>query len=402
MGGDDKYIAILSLASGTRHILMKDGTNARYTSAGYLLYVRAGLLMAVPFDIDNLEITGSAVKVIEGIKFSHAGSGQYCFSGSSILAWVPAIDQMPVNLENSSPGFRKVVESSLQWIDRQGSTQRISQSAAGYWAPNISPNGQQLALTTELDIFILDLVRGAFTRLTFEGRNHIPVWTPDGRYLVFSSARNGQSNLFWKMADGSGTAERLLTSKQHQDPGSWSPDGKTLTYAELHPETKWDIWLLHPEEKRNTVPLIQTRFNEYHPMISPDGQWLAYTSDESGQLEVYVRPFPAGRGKWLISTEGGWEPRWGRDGRELFFRNGRKVMRAALKYGSSFIATRPEVLFERENAGQEMDPRGSPNYDVSPDGRFLMIRPKPSPLSRQINFRLNWFEDLKHRIPEDG
>jgi serine/threonine-protein kinase len=349
MGGDDKHIAILSLDSGERHILLKDATNARYSTAGYLLYVRAGFLMALPFHIDNFEFTGPAVKVVEGIKFSLAGGGQFCFSDNGTLVWVPAIDQIPINIETSSPGFRRVVESSLEWIDRKGEIHMIPQSAAGYWAPNISPDGQRLAITTELDIFILDLIRDTFTRFTFEGRNHIPVWTPDGN---------------------------------------------TLAYAELHSETNWDIWLLHLNEQHVTEPLIQTRFNEYHPMISPDGKWLAYTSDESGDLEVYVRPFPAGLGKWLISTDGGWEPRWSKDGRELFFRNSDKMMSSTIKYKPSFSATKPVTLFERINAEQEMDPRGSPNYDIGPDGRFLMIRPKPRPPSRQINFALNWFLEL--------
>jgi dipeptidyl aminopeptidase/acylaminoacyl peptidase len=202
------------------------------------------------------------------------------------------------------------------------------------------------------------------------------------------------------MADGSGDAERLLTSKQHQDPGSWSPDGRILAYAELHPETNWDIWLLQLENKNQSEPFLQTNFNEYHPTISPDGHWLAYTSDESGQPEVYVRPFPAGGGKWLISTEGGHEPLWARNGSELFYRNTGKLMAVTIETGSAFIVGRPRLLFLREYEPREMNPFGSPNYDISPNGKFLIIKPNPSPPSTKINFTLNWFEELKKNIPE--
>jgi len=403
MGGDAKHIAVYSMASGEQRILIKKGTDARFALNGYIIFIRGGSLLAAPFDIKRLEIIGSPVKILDGVKYSGAGGGQYSFSRNGTLVWIPASDLIPITPEFSSTvSFPKVAESSLLWVDRQGNTQPVLASPRGYWAPSFSPSGKHLAITIELDIFILELYRGALTRFTFEGRNHIPVWTPDGKRLTFSSAREEHPNIFWKMADGSGDAERLLTSKQHQDPGSWSPDGKILAYAELHPETNWDIWLLQLENQNQPEPFLQTNFNEYHPMISPDGQWLAYTSDESGQPEVYVRPFLAGGGKWLISTEGGHEPLWARNGSELFYRNTGKLMAVTIETGSTFIAGRPRLLFQREDEPSEMNPFGSPNYDVSPDGRFLIIKPNPSSPSTQINFTLNWFEDLKHRIPEDG
>ncbi len=399
MSADAKHVAVLSLTSGKQPIVVKDGTNAHYVSAGYLVYLRAGSLMAVAFDVEQLEVTSPAVRVLDGVKFSRAGGGHYSFSRNGSLVWIPAPDLTPSTSEFSSAVSLKVAESSLFWVDRRGHTQQLPLPSRGYWAPSFSPDGRRVALTIDLDIFILDLDRDAFTRFTFEGRNHIPIWTPDSRRLTFSSARKGHPNLFWKMADGSGIAEQLLTSKQHQDPGSWSPDGKLLAYTELHPETNWDIWLLGLKGERRSEPFLQTRFNEYHPMISPDGRWLAYSSDESGRLEVYVRPFPDGRGKWLISTEGGQEPLWAQDGQELFYRTGGKLMNVAIETDSSFVAGRPRLLFEWEYDSSEMDPRGSPNYDVSPDERFLMIKPDPSLPSTKINFVLNWFEELKRKVP---
>jgi len=313
--------------------------------------------------------------------------------------WIPASDLDLYTWELSSPvSFRKVADGSLLWIDRYGNTLPVLTSSRAYWAPNLSPDDRHLAVSIDLDIFILELYRGSLTRFTFGGRNHIPVWTPDGNRITFSSARNGHPNIFWKMADGSSDAEQLLTSKQHQDPGSWSPDGKTLAYAELHPETNWDIWLFQLEDTNQSGPFLQTDFNEYHPMISPDGNWIAYTSDESDQLEVYVRPFPSGRGKWLISTEGGQEPLWSNDGDKLFYRNSGKLMAVTIEKNTTFLAGRPGLLFEREYEPREMNPFGHPNYDVSLDGRFLIIKPDSSASSTQINFILNWFEELRHKM----
>ncbi len=399
MTGDAKHVAVLSLTSGERSIVVKDGTNARYTSAGYLIYLRSGSLLAAPFDIERLDVTGPAVRVLDGVESSREGGGHYSFSRNGSLVWLPTAGLIHSTSESSAAVNPNVAESSLLLVDRQGNAQPLRAPKRGYWAPRFSPDGRRVALTIELDIFILDLDRGAMIRFTFEGRNHIAIWTPDSLRLTFSSARNGNSNLFWKMADGSGIAEQLLTSKLHQDPGSWSPDGKILAYAELHPETNWDIRLLRLKDKHLSEPFPQTRFNEYHPMISPDGLWLAYSSDETGRLEVYVRSFPDGGGKSIISTEGGREPLWSQNGEELFYRTGGKVMAVAIQTEPDFDPGSPVLLFEGDHDLREMDPRGSPNYDIGPDGRFLMIKADPNPPSTQINFIVNWFEELKRLVP---
>jgi hypothetical protein len=155
------------------------------------------------------------------------------------------------------------------------------------------------------------------------------------------------------------------------------------------------------EGERRSEPFLQTRFLEYHPMISPDGRWLAYSSDESGRLEVYVRSFPDGGGKWLISTAGGQEPVWAKDGDELFYRNAGKLMTVAIETGSTFTAGRPRLLLEVEYAARKMRGYGSPDYDVSPEGRFLMIKRESIPPLTEINLVLNWFEELKRLVPTE-
>jgi eukaryotic-like serine/threonine-protein kinase len=237
------------------------------------------------------------------------------------------------------------------------------------------------------------------TRLTFEGNtNYTPVWTPDGKRIAFESNKEGPVNPFWQLADGSGGLERLNTSENLQVPMSWSPDGQLLAYIEFNPTTGYDIWVLRMSD-RKAQPFLRTQFNESVPRFSPDGHWLAYISDESGRYEIYVQPYPGPGGKWQISTEGGTEPVWNPNGRELFYRDGDKMMAVDIGTQSGFAAGKPRVLFEGQYAPT---PGTSPNYDVSSDGqRFLMLKPneQAEAAPTQINVVLNWFEELKQKVP---
>jgi Tol biopolymer transport system component len=199
-------------------------------------------------------------------------------------------------------------------------------------------------------------------------------------------------------ADGSGTAERLTTNENAQWPGSWSPVEAMLAFTEAAPETGYDLITIHLHGDHQTQTFLQTAANEYGPNFSPDGHWLAYGSDESGRQEIYVRPFPGPGGKWQISTEGGVEPVWSRDGRELFYRNGDKMMTATIQTAPTLIVGKPRMLFEQhfEKSGFPFEP----NYDVSPDGkRFLFVVPSEGESApAQINVVLNWSEELRRLI----
>jgi Tol biopolymer transport system component len=222
---------------------------------------------------------------------------------------------------------------------------------------------------------------------------------------VFQSNKEGVLNLFWQMADGSGSLERLTTSDNTQTANSWSPDGQLLAFHEIDPALQRDIWVLRMGDTspssgqvRKAQPFLRTRFDEAGPRFSPDGRWLAYISNESGRYEIYVQPFPGPGGKWQISSDGGTEPLWNRNGRELFYRSGDKMMAVDIATLPSFAAGTPRMLFE----GQYVPaPGASPNYDVSPDGqRFLMLKPiEQAAGPTQINVVLNWFEELKRRVP---
>jgi Tol biopolymer transport system component len=247
----------------------------------------------------------------------------------------------------------------------------------------------------EGQIWIYDLSRDALTRLTFEGEGNVdPLWTPDGKRIVFKGNRN---RLFWQPADGSGAAEELTSSELSANniPGSWSPDGQELALTEDRAVRK--IWIL-PLKDRKPHLFAEGALYETAPRFSPDGHWIAYASNESGRYEIYVRPYPGPGGKWQISTEGGTEPMWNPKGRELFFRSGQKMMAVDYSAQPAFSADKPRMLFEGPYLPT---PRSFPDYDVSPDGqRFLMLRaPEQAQAAAPINVVLNWFEELKQKVP---
>jgi serine/threonine-protein kinase len=388
---DDARIALLSLDTGERRVLVEGGTYGRYVPSGHLVYARAGGLLAVPFDLKRLEVTGPPLPIVEGVAMTAiTGAAEFGASADGSLAYVP--------------GAETGVERTLVWVDRKGTAQPLSAPPRPYGDPRLSPDGQRVALEIvhgNSGVWVYDLGRGTSTRLIETGGTLLasPVWTPDGKRVTFSSLASGGWDLDWMSADGSGGPERLAPGESLQWPGSWSPDGQALAFSKTDPTTGSDIWVLNLKPERKAQPFLQTPANESGGMFSPDGRWLAYQSDESGRWEVYVRPFPGPGGKTQISAEGGVEPVWARNGRELFYRNGDKMMATAVETKPTFAAAKPKLLFERH---YEPSPQSFlANYDVSPDGqRFLMINAsEQEQASTQINVVQNWFEELERRVP---
>ncbi len=385
---DDARIVVEQIEERERRVLIEGGTHARYVPTGHLVYSRASTLLAVPFDLARLEVTGSPVPVVEGVwQGAVGGVAQFAFSDLGSLVYVPG--------SNAEYG------RTLVLVNRQGTVESLEAPPRAYQDVRLSPDGQRLAVHIEApgsDLWTYDIPRKTLTRLTFEGRNNAPTWTPDGKWVTFESDRAERpGNLFWKPADGSGMADQLTTSEQRQIPHSWSPDGKLLAFSEVHPTSNGDIWVLPLEGEREPQLFLQTPFNETMPVFSPDGHWLAYRSDESGRYEVYVQPYPGPGGKWQISTEGGNEPLWARNGGELFYRNGEQLMAVDITTQPGFSAGTPHLLFEGQ---YHFQPGASlSNYDVTPDGqRFIMIK-SDAQEARQINVVLNWFEELKRLVP---
>jgi hypothetical protein len=390
-------VAVQSVGTGERRNLIQGGTNPRYAASGHLVYVQGGSLIAVPFDPQRLAATGTAVPVMEGVLQSPVyGFAQYSISATGSLVYVP--------------GGIQSAQSRLVWVSRNGVEQPLAAPIRAYQFPQLSRDGRRVAVVVtdqESQIWLFDLARETLTRFTFEGNtNTNPTWTPDSKRIAFNSNKEGPGNLFWQLADGSGGLERLNSSEYNQVPMSWSPDGQLLAFFEVNPTTQRDIWVLRmgdPSKSsgqfRKAQPFLQTRFDESVPRFSPDGRWLAYISNESGRFEIYVQPYPGPGGKWQISAEGGTEPMWNPNGRELFYRSGDKMMVVDITTQPGFAAGKPRMLFE----GPYMPtPATTPNYDISPDGqRFLMVKPSEQEqvAPTQINVVLNWFEELKRRVP---
>jgi serine/threonine-protein kinase len=381
-------VAVQSVGTGGRRNLVQGGMNPRYAPSGHLVYAQGGSLMAVPFDPQRLATIGAAVPVVEGVLQSPvSGAAQYSLSATGSLVYVS--------------GGVQSAQSRLVWVSRNGAEQPLATPARAYLVPRLSPDGRRVAVTIteqESHVWLYDLAREAWTRLTFEGNaNNSPAWTPDGKRFAFSSNKEGQINIFWQLADGSGGLERLTTSEYLHAPQSWSPDGQLLAFFEVNPTTQRDIWVLRMSD-RKAQPFLRTQFDEAVPQFSPDGRWLAYISNETGRHEIYVQAYPGPGGKWQISTEGGTEPAWNRNGRELFYRSGDKMMAVDITTQPGFAAGTPRMLFEGR---YDLAPFPTTNYDVSADGqRFLMVKPSEQvAATTQINVVLNWFEELKRKVP---
>ena len=326
--------------------------------------------MAAPFDPDRLEVTGAPVAIASGVRQSINISGA-AFFGFTEMGWLVYV-----------PGTATESKRTIVWVDRNGKEEPVPLPQQGYRHPSLSPDGTRLAISIDQgshqDVRVYDFARGALSRLTFEGNNQFPTWTPDGEKVVFQSNRTGASNLFWKPGDGSGKLGRLTTSEQAQMPSSWSSDGRFLAFVQVSGLSEAtssfdpDIWILPMDGERTPWPFFQSPFIEAEPHFSPNGRWLAYQSNESGKYEIYVRPFPSGEeAKEQVSTEGGSEPIWSGNG-ELFYRNGDKMMVVDIKTEPSLSVGTPRLLFE---GSFDTMPIPLTNYDVTSDGqRFLMIK----------------------------
>jgi len=386
---DDARIALLSLETGKWRTVAEGGSYARYVPSGHIVYARGGTLMAVPFDLRRLQVIGTPIPVQDGVltAMGTSGSAEYDVSPAGLLAYVPGSGRPP--------------ERSLAWVDRHGVSKELPAPLKFYAAPRISPDGKLLAVQMNSggtpDIWIYDFARNTLTRLTFgPGASSLPLWTPDGRRVVYRWIR-GSSSFRWKPADGSGKEEVLLDTSLDDPvavPSSFSPDGKTLLFGAASSQGTLGTKALSLDGGK-VQPFLQSTFNQAGAYFSPDGRWVVYQSIESGRWEIYVQPFPGPGGKWMISTDGGLYARWARNGREIFFRNEDKMFSAAVDTQPVFKAGTPRLLFQ---GGGYL---GLANYDVSLDGQhFLMIKEKEAPASpKELNLILNWPEELKRRVP---
>ena len=388
------HIAIRALESGEQKVLIEAGSYPRYVSTGHLLYTQAGTLMAIRFDAARREVAGASVTVQEGIVTKGDGVANYGVARDGTLVYVP--------------GSAVSYVSRFVWRDRNGKA--VDAASGGELEfpryPRVSPDGRRLAATlgpsNEGNIWVFDIAgAGQPLKLTFDAHNTHPTWMPDGTRLVFDSSRDAaQRNLYWLPADGSVLEpERVVTSNSDKGPQSWSPDGQWLMFRDNSAQTGLDLWIVSLRGDKKPRPWLQTSFAEAESSFSPDGRWVAYVSDQPGQAEVWVRPFPGPGSPTRVSPNGGHDPVWSRNGSELYYQEDQKLMTAEVASTQPDLRFRtPRILFE--GGFIPWEPNTPRTYDVAPDGRFLMIEQTPSYLTQRFAVVLNWFEELRRRVPD--
>jgi serine/threonine-protein kinase len=378
------------------HTLLEDAADARYVAPGYLVFVRQGSLMAVRFDLDRLRTTGQAIPLDIGVAQAmnvpatteETDAGQFAVSGAGALVY-------------AAGGTVPDEQHSLVWVEQDGREAGLAVPfTAPFLAARLSPDGKRIAYTltgTKKQVWVYDVNGGGPSALTSEGRVNFAIWTPDSQQVVFGWSASGPPNLFARPVDQSAPPQALTADKTcvGQGPGSFSPDGNLLAFWRQFPDRQQILIL----DRRSglAAPFIEGRPGEslFFPEFSPDGRWLAYTSDESGRREVYVRAFPRG-GKWTISSEGGTEPLWARDGRRLFYRSGTQVWAVDLGAAAGLRREKPRSLFSQADKYVSNAPGRA--WDLSFDGRrFLMLKREatpPQPVTR-LAFVQSWTTELQ-------
>ena len=381
---DLQGIYVASLDGGERKFVVATGVNAVYVQSGHLLFVRGNVLMAQPFDLQNLKLWDEPRPVADHIAMMARIPGAiFSAAANGVVVW-----------RNGSG----LAESRLQWFDRSGKKLGVVDDVEDYTSPALSPDERKLAVgimdpqTKTRDIWVIDLVRGTRTRLTFDPADELnPVWSPDGTRIAFTSNRRGERDLYQKPADGSGPDELLLEAKDGQkNLEDWSPDGKYLLYNH-QPPGQHHLYALPLEGDRQPIPYLKSPLRTDQGQFSPNGRWLSYGSTESGKAEVYVQGFTlnpsASRGKWQVSTAGGTEARWRHDGKELFYYARTSLMAVDVKTdGTSFEAGIPKALFE-----VPIPSSGRNHFVPSKDGqRFLVVTPAEGSANEPLQVLVNW------------
>ena len=377
-----------TLDGGEPKLLVRGDSNAIYAPPGYLLLVRQGTLLAQPFDAGSLRLTGDSAPLAEHAAVNlTVGRSNFTVSENGILAYV---------VGSGSAGANRIL-----WFDRIGKQTAETGEPGAYFSPRISPDGHKLAVaieapgTVNYNIWVFDLARGVPTRLTFSSSlDGHPAWSPDGKTIAFTSNRAGRFHIYQTAADGTGSPSPMVVDDAAEYNPSFSPDGRYLIFRRLseQPGAHPEIWAMPLSGDRKAFPVVQSS-DAADPALSPDGKWLAYSSQESGQGEIYAVSFPEGSGKWQVSTAGGSWPRWRRDGKELFYLSLDKKLTSAeiSAVGSSLVVGKVAPLFQ-VNVATSL----GWFYDVSADGKtFVVLNQDPRQAAEPLTLVVNWPELLK-------
>ncbi len=400
-------IEALSLVSGERRVVVEDGADGRYLPSGHLVFVRRGVLMAAPFDLDRLELTAPPVPAVAGVSQAlnfgsdggNSGAAQFAVSDSGLLVYASGgiLEDMPVELLLLDESGRA---TPLPGFDKPHVSAQV----------RFSPDGRQLAFVEQSGsglLWLFDVERHTFRALSDRGLAANPRWSSDGARLVVGWAEAGPYHL-WVVPPGGGGWERLTDGERHHWAPTWSPDGRVLAFVGGRPPSN-DI-LLYRFEDRQVVPFLTTQAREEYPEFSPDGRWLAYASDESGRLEIHVTSFPDRDQTLTVSRQGGEAPAWSRDGRRLFYYSlpspddgTRSMMAVPVRHGPQLSLGIPAALFRLPDGFSTLRPMRS--YELHPDGRRFVIgrvvKRDPSPPITRLHLVHNWFAELERLAPTD-
>nr|MDQ5872485.1 hypothetical protein [Acidobacteriota bacterium] len=386
MAGTEKNgIYAASLAGGERKLLFNANTNVVYAPPGHLLFHRERTLLARAFDPKALRFTDEAFPVAEDVQF-FANFGYAVFSAS---------DQGLLAYQTGSGGG----QSQLTWLDRAGKPKGTVGAPGHLAGPRLSHDRRKVAVSVLDsqalgDIWIYDLERNTPTRFTFDpAGDGTPLWSHDDSHIVFTTSRKNPGDLYQKNSAGTTNEEPLLASNALKFALDWSPKGRVLLFQVNDPRAKtgWDLWTCSTADRKAT-PFLQTPFTEILARFSPDGRWIAYTSNESGKDEVYVVPFPGPGGKWQISTSGGRAPMWTRGGREIVYQAaGDEILAVEVRTGPTFQAGIPQVLFKTH-----LRPPPGRQFDVTPDGERFLVNLRPGDqVSDPVTLVQNWAAERK-------
>jgi len=374
----DARIEVLSFDSGKRKVLIEGGTSPRYLANGDLAYTRNGTLFLVGFDPKRLEIKGAPAPVFDGVMTGASnGDARFSVSNNGTLVF--------------QPGTVTAYQRNLVWMDRTGKATNITEEMKPYASPALSPDGKRVALTLESSLFdswVYDLERGTFTRVSFGGDDYRPHLSPDSKMLAYDSSKSGHQQVHVKT--GLSQVEDIAVTDGSEDKEfyGWTPDGREVIFSRKNKDTGWDLYAAAVAGDHKTRPLVVSPFDQNDARLSPDGKWLAYRSDESGQSEIFVQSMSDSNLRAQISSEGGDTPRWAHSGNELFFLSKRRLMSVKFPPGGGLNPGKPVLLFQ--------DTKYWSGYDVAADGRFVVAREADAKgAGNQINVVLGWFDELK-------
>jgi serine/threonine-protein kinase len=391
---ENAQIAVLDLQTGLSKVLIRGGSDAHYLPTGHLVYGVAGTLRAVAFDLGRLEVVGTPAPVLERVVTTAQGAVNVAVATNGSLVYVAGAAE--------AAGLQTIVS-----VDRQGGASPLpGLPPDAYRNVRVSPDGGRLALATRADVWTYEFARATLSRLTTDpAPDTQPLWTPDSQRIVFVSTRAGYYELFWRPADGTGRDERLLTRASDLldlKTNDWSADGRQLLFSEvsLASPVQCTIGQFPFERPTDVTVLVKSEFCNDFAAVSPDGHWMAYESNVSGQYEIYVERYPELGSRQQISTGGSRRPLWSRDGRELFFGSpdGRQMFAVPVQSGTTLVAGRPKMLFEIAMLAPTTSIRP---FDVTPDGRFIVIRPaqeETSSTAPSLVLVQNWFEELRRLV----